>query len=223
MGKIVAAQPPYWSCSGRSTAPDNRVNPSPRQSSHPLLAHSHRKRSRVTGPNMRHRGTPRRYQSIPPRDFDLLMKDPDSAEGRKIIVYGVVTQFDAATGTDRFERIPLPSHRNGRTTTTTASTSQPPTQPSSRTWLRRIWSRCMSKWPDRIHTTHSSAGARPSPRFWVYIHQHNGIGTIEPGLQRSGLGAGVPARRKVFRCRGRAHSENHAPFAKTAGSPGVAC
>ena len=30
------------------------------------------------------------------------MKDPDSAKGRKIIIYGVVRQFDAATGTSSF-------------------------------------------------------------------------------------------------------------------------
>jgi len=40
---------------------------------------------------------PSTYQSLSPRDYALLVKDPDSNKGRKIIVYGVVTQFDAAT------------------------------------------------------------------------------------------------------------------------------
>ena len=41
---------------------------------------------------------PSTYQSLSPRDYAVLVKDPDSNKGRKIIVYGVVTQFDAATG-----------------------------------------------------------------------------------------------------------------------------
>ncbi|PJE04067.1 MAG: hypothetical protein CK429_31955 [Mycobacterium sp.] len=45
---------------------------------------------------------PSQYQSISPRDYALLVKDPDAAIGRKLIVYGVVTQFDAATGTSEF-------------------------------------------------------------------------------------------------------------------------
>lgn len=45
---------------------------------------------------------PTQYQAISPRDYALLVKDPDAAKGRKLIVYGVVTQFDAATGTSEF-------------------------------------------------------------------------------------------------------------------------
>jgi hypothetical protein len=41
---------------------------------------------------------PSTYESLSPRDYALLVKDPDSNIGRKIVVYGVVTQFDAATG-----------------------------------------------------------------------------------------------------------------------------
>jgi hypothetical protein len=42
---------------------------------------------------------PSTYENISPRDFAVLVKDPDVSKGRKTIVYGVVTQFDAATGT----------------------------------------------------------------------------------------------------------------------------
>ncbi|MHD0279578.1 hypothetical protein [Rhodococcus aetherivorans] len=45
---------------------------------------------------------PASYQEISERDFALLVKDPDAFAGRKIVVYGRVTQFDSATGTDRF-------------------------------------------------------------------------------------------------------------------------
>lgn len=45
---------------------------------------------------------PASYKGIGAREFALLIKDPDSHKGEKIIVYGVVTQFDAATGTSEF-------------------------------------------------------------------------------------------------------------------------
>jgi len=45
---------------------------------------------------------PSHYQPISPRDYAFLVKSPDSAKGRKLIVYGVVTQFDPATGTSDF-------------------------------------------------------------------------------------------------------------------------
>src|SRR5690349_18564042 len=42
------------------------------------------------------------YASLSAREFALMAKNPDSWIGRKIIVYGVVTQFDAATGPTTF-------------------------------------------------------------------------------------------------------------------------
>ncbi len=45
---------------------------------------------------------PATYQSISARDFAILVKDPDSARGRKIVIYGSVTQSDAATGNKAF-------------------------------------------------------------------------------------------------------------------------
>lgn len=48
------------------------------------------------------RENPAAYELLTERDFALLVKDPDAAEGRKIVLYGVVTQFDAATGTSQF-------------------------------------------------------------------------------------------------------------------------
>lgn len=42
------------------------------------------------------------YAALAPRDFALLMKDPDSHRGQKVIVYGEVTQMDSATGTTEF-------------------------------------------------------------------------------------------------------------------------
>lgn len=45
---------------------------------------------------------PATYESISDRDFALLMKNPDAAKGRKLVLYGVVSQFDSATGTTSF-------------------------------------------------------------------------------------------------------------------------
>jgi hypothetical protein len=49
------------------------------------------------------------YKSINAREFALMVKNPDSWAGRKILVYGVVTQFDAATGTTAFRADTGPS------------------------------------------------------------------------------------------------------------------
>jgi hypothetical protein len=42
------------------------------------------------------------YASIGARDFALMAKDPDAWNGRRLIVYGVVTQFDTNTGPAAF-------------------------------------------------------------------------------------------------------------------------
>lgn len=42
------------------------------------------------------------YDSLTGREFALMAKDPDAWAGRKIVVYGVITQFDAATGATTF-------------------------------------------------------------------------------------------------------------------------
>lgn len=49
------------------------------------------------------------YESVSPREFALMAKDPDSWIDRKIVVYGVVTQFDSATGTTAFRANTGPS------------------------------------------------------------------------------------------------------------------
>jgi len=42
------------------------------------------------------------YASISAREFALLAKNPDAWAGKKVVVYGVITQFDAATGPTTF-------------------------------------------------------------------------------------------------------------------------
>ncbi|QDP09779.1 hypothetical protein FNU77_08655 [Prescottella equi] len=45
---------------------------------------------------------PATYSELAERDFALIAKDPDAAKGRKVVIYGRVTQFDAATGITQF-------------------------------------------------------------------------------------------------------------------------
>lgn len=42
------------------------------------------------------------YATLSSRKFKLLTKDPDSYIGKTYVIYGEITQFDAATGTDTF-------------------------------------------------------------------------------------------------------------------------
>ncbi|OBB77097.1 hypothetical protein [Mycobacterium sp. 852014-52144_SCH5372336] len=42
------------------------------------------------------------YDSLTAREFALMAKDPDAWAGRKVVVYGVITQFDSATGATSF-------------------------------------------------------------------------------------------------------------------------
>lgn len=39
-----------------------------------------------------------KYEEVSAREYALIVKDPDAHEGERIIVYGIVTQADAATG-----------------------------------------------------------------------------------------------------------------------------
>lgn len=45
---------------------------------------------------------PASYAAISDRDYALVVRDPDSFIGKKYVLFGVVTQFDAATGIDTF-------------------------------------------------------------------------------------------------------------------------
>ncbi|WP_156656479.1 hypothetical protein [Mycobacterium sp. 852002-51152_SCH6134967] len=42
------------------------------------------------------------YATVTQREFALMAKDPDAWAGQKIVVYGVITQFDSATGATSF-------------------------------------------------------------------------------------------------------------------------
>jgi hypothetical protein len=42
------------------------------------------------------------YPAIGEREFGVLVRDPDAERGRRVVVYGYVTQFDSVTGTSMF-------------------------------------------------------------------------------------------------------------------------
>ena len=46
--------------------------------------------------------TPSSYKMLSKRAFAKVLRDPDSYAGKKYVIYGEVTQFDSATGTDAF-------------------------------------------------------------------------------------------------------------------------
>ncbi|MGE2718473.1 hypothetical protein [Mycolicibacterium celeriflavum] len=54
---------------------------------------------RPTDPTRLDRST---YDSLTAREFALMAKDPDAWAGRKVVMYGVITQFDSATGATSF-------------------------------------------------------------------------------------------------------------------------
>ncbi|RZT83661.1 hypothetical protein EV383_0473 [Pseudonocardia sediminis] len=55
-------------------------------------------------------------QVISERDWQMIAKDPESSEGKRVVVYGRITQFDAATGRTSFRAdvrgTPFPSDEN---------------------------------------------------------------------------------------------------------------
>ncbi|MCD5419776.1 DUF2510 domain-containing protein [Rhodococcus pyridinivorans] len=48
------------------------------------------------------RQNPASYEVLGERDFAMIVKDPAAAKDRKVVLFGRVFQFDAATGTDQF-------------------------------------------------------------------------------------------------------------------------
>jgi len=42
------------------------------------------------------------YKTLSSRQFKLMVKDPDAYSGKTYVLYGEITQFDSATGTDTF-------------------------------------------------------------------------------------------------------------------------
>jgi hypothetical protein len=83
-----------------SQSPAGSASPSPKES--PAAAEARAReaeRRRAERAAQLDRST---YETVGLREFALMVKNPDAWNGRKIIVHGVVTQFDAATGISAF-------------------------------------------------------------------------------------------------------------------------
>jgi hypothetical protein len=83
---LPTAAPPSIVASGPAGAPSTTAPVAPARDAERARAQEAARLDRST------------YEAVSPREFALIVKDPDSWAGRKIVVYGVVTQFDAATG-----------------------------------------------------------------------------------------------------------------------------
>jgi hypothetical protein len=108
---------------------------------------------------------PSTYQSLSPRDYALLVKDPGSNKGRKIVVYGIVTQFDAATGKSE-----LRANTGAQPGDYLQNTMIDAKDPSILTNVVekdvvKMW--CQVQGADTYKTT--MGGQLTVPRFWVYI------------------------------------------------------
>jgi hypothetical protein len=57
---------------------------------------------------------PKTYNAISPHDYALMLKDPAAHKGQKIIVFGVVTQFDTGTGQSEFRADTAAEPQDGR-------------------------------------------------------------------------------------------------------------
>ncbi|OQZ89347.1 hypothetical protein BST11_17965 [Mycobacterium alsense] len=105
------------------------------------------------------------YQAISPRDYALLVKDPESNKGRKIIVYGVVTQFDAATGNAEF-RANTGAQPDDYLQNTMIDAQDPSILANVvQNDIVTMW--CKVRGADTYKTT--MGGELTVPRFWVYI------------------------------------------------------
>ena len=73
-----------------------RPNPAPTTAAPTTLAPSPAKTTPPPKPK------PVSYKTLSVRQWKLIAKNPDAYIGQTYVVYGVVTQFDAATGVDTF-------------------------------------------------------------------------------------------------------------------------
>lgn len=82
-----------------STGPSPTVVASAPNTPAPTVPQEPAGRRPPTDPTRLDRST---YESLTAREFALMAKDPDAWAGRKVLVYGVITQFDPVTGATSF-------------------------------------------------------------------------------------------------------------------------
>lgn len=116
-GAAIAALAVLTGCAGTDTPSDAAAPPSTTQTETPEQAAA-RQQAETAAARARQEAAaaeaakrqaaeaakrdPASYEQLTARDFALIAKNPDAAVGRKVVVYGRVTQFDSATGTTQF-------------------------------------------------------------------------------------------------------------------------
>ncbi|MDT5410933.1 MAG: hypothetical protein QOG14_3153 [Mycobacterium sp.] len=108
---------------------------------------------------------PSTYQALTPREFALLVKNPDASIGRKVVLYGVVTQFDTGTGQDSFRaRTGAEIGDYGQNTIFYAQDQSILSQVVARD---AVTSWCKGNGTETYKTSHN--GEETVPKFWVNI------------------------------------------------------
>jgi hypothetical protein len=123
---------------------------------------------------------PSTYQAISPREFALLVKDPDASTGRKIILYGIVTQFDTDTGQNSFRARTGADPSDYRQNTIFYAHDQSILSQVVAHDAVEIW--CQVNGTETYKTTIN--GQQTVPRFWVNIIKDNG--STDPDQNRPG-------------------------------------
>jgi hypothetical protein len=108
---------------------------------------------------------PATYEAITPREFALLVKNPDASIGRKVVLYGLVTQFDTGTGQDSFRaRTGAEIGDYRQNSIFYAKDPSILSQVVARDAVT-IW--CKGNGTETYKTTHN--GVETVPKFWVNI------------------------------------------------------
>ena len=115
---------------------------------------------------------PATYEAITPREFALLVKNPDASIGRKIVLYGVVVQFDTSTGQNSF--IAGTGAEPGHYSERAIFYAHDPPILSSVVAKDTVTIWCTGNGTETYQT--QNKGERTVPKFWVNIIKDAGQG-----------------------------------------------
>jgi hypothetical protein len=131
---------------------------------------------------------PASYNPIAPRDFALLVRNPDAHKGEKIIIYGEVTQFDAATGTTEFRADTGAEPPDVNDSYTQNSYVSAATAPDPSSLLANVVEKDKLKMYVEVagaYTYQTQIGGETTvPKFWVYILENLTAGQSHLRLRR---------------------------------------
>jgi hypothetical protein len=115
---------------------------------------------------------PSTYETLSAREFALLVKNPDANIGRKIVLYGVVVQFDTSTGQNSF--IAGTGAEPGDYSEKSIFYAHDPSILSSVVARDTVTIWCTGNGTETYQT--QNKGERTVPKFWVNIIKDAGQG-----------------------------------------------